>query len=82
VWLLVFVTERDEERVERIEGRINTKLVEMTLPEEKVLEKLNLVSTAKRLANMELHDSDFGKREKIHKMKQQKLEKRDKAVKG
>ncbi len=29
-----------------------TKLTEMTLKEEKVLEKLNLVSTAKRLANM------------------------------
>ena len=29
-----------------------TKLTEMELPEEKVLEKLNAVSTAKRLANM------------------------------
>lgn len=47
-----FVTERDEERVVRIEERIRTKLTEMTLPEGKVLEKLNAVSTAKRLANM------------------------------
>ena len=63
----------------------------MVLPEEKVLEKLNAVSTAKRLANMvrmfvfagvtnltclqELHDSNFGKREEIHK---QKLAKRRK----
>lgn len=47
-----FVTERDEERVVRVEERIRTKLTEMTLPEEKVLEKLNAVSTAKRLANM------------------------------
>lgn len=31
---------------------VDTKLTEMTLPEEKVLEKLNAVSTAKRLANM------------------------------
>ena len=31
---------------------IETKLTEMTLPEEKVLEKLNAVSTAKRVANM------------------------------
>lgn len=76
-------------------GRLDTKLDEMTLSEEKVLEKLNTVSTAKRLANMvfvsigivtplliifqELHDSDFGKRERIHKMKKAKLEKRDKA---
>ncbi|KAF8524616.1 P-loop containing nucleoside triphosphate hydrolase protein [Hysterangium stoloniferum] len=69
-----FVTERDEERVTKIEHRINTKLLEMTLPEEKVLEKLNAVSTAKRLANMELHDSNFGKREKIHKMKKEQRE--------
>ena len=61
----------------------------MELPEEKVLEKLNAVSTAKRLANMvrvmyragtwgggliavsmqELHDSEFGKREEVHRTK-------------
>ncbi|KAI0326671.1 DEAD-domain-containing protein [Cubamyces sp. BRFM 1775] len=67
-----FVTERDEERVLKVEERIGTKLVEMDLPEEKVLEKLNAVATAKRLANMELHDSDFGKREEIHKIKRAK----------
>ncbi|KAH9951744.1 P-loop containing nucleoside triphosphate hydrolase protein [Amylocystis lapponica] len=64
-----FVTERDEERVLRVEERIGLKLTEMSLPEKDVLEKLNAVSTAKRLANMELHDSDFGKREDIHKIK-------------
>ena len=32
-----------------------TKLTEMELPEAKVLEKLNTVSTAKRLANMVRH---------------------------
>jgi hypothetical protein len=31
---------------------IETKLEEMELPEQKVLEHLNAVSTAKRLANM------------------------------
>ncbi|KAF9462588.1 DEAD-domain-containing protein [Collybia nuda] len=67
-----FVTDRDEEKVLQIEDRIKTKLVEMSLPEGKVLEKLNAVSTAKRLANMELHDSDFGKREEIHKIKKAK----------
>jgi ATP-dependent RNA helicase DDX49/DBP8 len=41
----------------------------MSMPENKVLEKLNAVSTAKRLANMELHDSNFGQREEIHKLK-------------
>ncbi|KLO14532.1 DEAD-domain-containing protein [Schizopora paradoxa] len=70
-----FVTEWDEEKVIKIEERIKTKLVEMSMNEEKVLEKLNAVSTAKRLANMELHDSNFGKREEIHK---QKLAKRRK----
>lgn len=62
----------------------------MSLPEAKVLENLNTVSTAKRLANMvrlpfscfvwpdclivfqELHDSDFGKREEIHRAKRAK----------
>jgi len=64
-----FITERDEERVLKIEERIKTKLTEMDLPEGKVLEKLNAVSTAKRLANMELQDSEFGKREEIHRIK-------------
>ncbi|KAH7930106.1 DEAD-domain-containing protein [Leucogyrophana mollusca] len=67
-----FVTEKDEDRMIRIEERIGTKLVGMTLPEDQVLKKLNAVSTAKRLANMELHDSNFGKREEIHKIKSQK----------
>ncbi|OSC98963.1 DEAD-domain-containing protein [Trametes coccinea BRFM310] len=67
-----FVTEHDEERVLRVEERIGTKLTEMDLPEEKVLEKLNAVATAKRVANMELHDSDFGKREEIHRIKRAK----------
>ncbi|KAJ7667964.1 ATP-dependent rRNA helicase RRP3 [Mycena polygramma] len=67
-----FVTERDEERVLKIEERINTRLEEMSLPEARVLEKLNVVATAKRLANMELHDSKFGEREEIQKKKQQR----------
>lgn len=41
----------------------------MNLPESKVLEKLNAVSMAKRLANMELHDAKFGQREEIHRIK-------------
>ncbi|KAF9247244.1 P-loop containing nucleoside triphosphate hydrolase protein [Melanogaster broomeanus] len=67
-----FVTEKDEDRMVRIEDRIGTKLTAMTMPEDKVLDKLNAVSTAKRLANMELHDSNFGQREEIHKLKSQK----------
>lgn len=64
-----FVTEKDEERIVEIETRINTKLSEYTMPEASVLEHFNAVSTAKRLATMELHDSEFGKREEIHKKK-------------
>ncbi|KAI6035316.1 P-loop containing nucleoside triphosphate hydrolase protein [Pisolithus orientalis] len=66
-----FVTEMDEGRLLRIEDRIGTKLTSIAAPEDKVLEKLNTISTAKRLANMELHDSNFGKREEIHKAKSQ-----------
>ncbi|KAH9002414.1 P-loop containing nucleoside triphosphate hydrolase protein [Lactarius hatsudake] len=47
-----FVSENDESRVLRIEERIATRLVEMELPEDKVLERLNKVSTAKREAYM------------------------------
>ncbi|KIM68588.1 hypothetical protein SCLCIDRAFT_104941 [Scleroderma citrinum Foug A] len=64
-----FVTEKDESRLLRIEERIGTKLTAMTMSEDKALEKLNTVSTAKRLASMELHDSNFGQREEIHKLK-------------
>ncbi|KAF7313752.1 hypothetical protein HMN09_00532300 [Mycena chlorophos] len=79
-----FVTERDEERVLKIEARIretphfvepfadglqDTQLQELVLPESRVLEKMNAVGTAKRLANMELHDSKFGEREAINRSK-------------
>ncbi|CAE6478149.1 unnamed protein product [Rhizoctonia solani] len=70
-----FVTERDEEKIHKVEARIGTTLTELSLPEEKVLEGLNAVSTAKRIANMELHDSEFGKREEIHAKKAAKLAK-------
>ncbi|KAL4081820.1 P-loop containing nucleoside triphosphate hydrolase protein [Scleroderma yunnanense] len=67
-----FVTEKDESRLLKIEDRIGTKLTPFSVPEDKVLEKLNMVSMAKRLATMELHDSNFGKREKVHKLKSEK----------
>ncbi|KAI0248800.1 DEAD-domain-containing protein [Lactifluus subvellereus] len=64
-----FVSENDEDRVLKIEGRIATRLQEMELPEDKVLQELNKVSTAKRQAHMELHDTKFGHRAKINKTK-------------
>lgn len=69
---LSFVTEHDEERLNSIERRIGTQLEELPFSESDILESLNTVSTAKRLARMELHDSNFGEREKIHKIKQNK----------
>ena len=73
---------------ELIRFHLGIKLTTLTLPEDKVLDNLNAVSTAKRLANMvvmtrsfscrilsfvqELHDSNFGQREEIHKIKSRK----------
>jgi len=72
-----FITERreDAEMVKKIEARIRTQLIEYTMPEKDVLEKLNPVSTAKRTANMELKESDFGKRQQIHRLKKQSSKK-------
>ncbi|KAF9516870.1 hypothetical protein BS47DRAFT_1291797 [Hydnum rufescens UP504] len=69
-----FVTERaeDERMVQKIEQRIRTTLTELTLPEGKVLEQLNHVSTAKRTASMALQESDFGKRQELHRIKRGK----------
>lgn len=67
-----FVTEKDEGRLSRIEDRIGAKLTAIAPPEDRVLEKLNTIFTAKRLANMELHDSNFGQREEVHKVKSRK----------
>lgn len=49
---LTIVTERDVELVQMIEKEIGTELVEMELPEEKVLEGMNAASIARRMATM------------------------------
>lgn len=49
---VTIVTERDVELVQRIEKDINVELTEMELPEEDVLEKMNAVSVARRMATM------------------------------
>lgn len=46
------VTERDVDLVQRIEEDIGVKMAEMELPEEEVLEALNAVSMARRMATM------------------------------
>ncbi|WVQ99398.1 hypothetical protein IAU59_006531 [Kwoniella sp. CBS 9459] len=76
------VTERDVELVKMIEGEINVKLEELELPEEQVLEGLNKVSLARRMATMEMHDSGFGERQAINKAKAIKRQRRDAAAKA
>ncbi|WVF71445.1 hypothetical protein IAT40_006249 [Kwoniella sp. CBS 6097] len=76
------VTERDVELVKMIEGEINVKLEELELPEEEVLEGLNKVSLARRMATMEMHDSGFGERQAINKAKAIKRQRRDAAAKA
>jgi ATP-dependent RNA helicase DDX49/DBP8 len=49
---VTIVTERDVELVKGIEETIGVVLMEMELPEEEVLEKLNTVSVARRMATM------------------------------
>lgn len=49
---VTIVTERDVELVQTIEKEIGSELVELELPEETVLEKMNAVSLARRMATM------------------------------
>lgn len=46
------VTERDTDLIQQIEKDIGVNLTEMELPEEEVLEALNAVSLARRMATM------------------------------
>ncbi|GET03731.1 probable ATP-dependent RNA helicase DDX49 [Rhizophagus clarus] len=66
---LSIVTERDIELVQNIETRINKKMEEWKINENKVLESLNEISTAKRVATMHLHDTNFGASKEIQKKK-------------
>lgn len=49
---ITIITERDVELVKMIEDEVGTTMVELELPEEAVLEKLNAVSLARRMATM------------------------------
>jgi len=74
---VTIITERDIELIKGIEDSINVKLAELDLPEETVLNKLNVVSTARRVATMAMHDSGFGERQKTNKVKAGKRQQRD-----
>ncbi|KAG0084343.1 putative RNA helicase [Podila epicladia] len=71
---ITMVSERDIELIHDIESRINKKMEEFPISENKVLEMLNEVTSAKRAANMALHDSQFGEKKRIQQQKRQALE--------
>lgn len=64
-----FVSERDIELFKGIEDIIQVKMEEVKLHEDTVLEALNQVMTAKRLASMHLHDTHFGQRKQRNEAK-------------
>ena len=49
---MTVVTEKDVDLVRMIEEEVGVKMVELDLPEEQVLEGLNTVSVARRMATM------------------------------
>ena len=67
-----FVGERDIELLQSIESKVNCQMAEHNLPENKVMENLNKVFTARRVASMTLHDNKFGEKQKINKSKNKK----------
>ncbi|KAJ3296004.1 hypothetical protein HK104_002085 [Borealophlyctis nickersoniae] len=70
---LSMVTERDINILLNIEGKINKKMEEFKVPENEVLEILNEVALAKRVASMHLVDTNFGEKSRINREKRQKL---------
>ncbi|WWC70222.1 uncharacterized protein I206_104172 [Kwoniella pini CBS 10737] len=77
---ITIITEKDLNLIKLIENDIKVELKELNLPEEKVLENLNKVALARRMATMEMHDSGFGERQAINKAKAIKRMKRDAAA--
>ncbi|CAO1631179.1 unnamed protein product [Parajaminaea phylloscopi] len=81
-WAVSFVGERDVELFRSIEAKIGLEMTELQCPEERVLEKLNRVATAKRVANMELADGAFGERAQRNKDKNASRSKPSSAADG
>ncbi|KAJ3142583.1 hypothetical protein HK101_003285 [Irineochytrium annulatum] len=67
---MAFVTESDIKILQSIEGNMNKKLEEFKVEEAPVLEMLNEVGIARRIANMQLIDTKFGQKRKINEIKQ------------
>ncbi|KAF9962692.1 putative RNA helicase [Modicella reniformis] len=68
------ICERDVQLIQDIESRINKPMSEYPVPENKALELLSEVTSAKRVANMALHENQFGERKRIQKLKREALE--------
>ena len=79
---VTFVTEGDVELVANVEERVGAKMAKLELPEDAVLENLNKVSTAQRMALLvrrrfnrlvliaqALNRDKFGEREETHRAK-------------
>ncbi|CAM0137965.1 putative RNA helicase [Umbelopsis sp. WA50703] len=71
---LSIITERDVQLVHNIEAKINKQMEEYKINENKILEELSEVTTAKRVARMHLHDTNFGERRELRKMKRQAVD--------
>ncbi|KAH8918662.1 DEAD-domain-containing protein [Atractiella rhizophila] len=74
---VTFVGKEDVDLLLKVEQRINTKLTPLELPESKVLDNLNKITRAKREANTELFESNFGRREEARRKKKRFEEKEE-----
>ncbi|KAJ3162820.1 hypothetical protein HDU86_003794 [Geranomyces michiganensis] len=66
---VALVTQHDINVLLNIEQKTGRKMEELPVPENDVLEILNEVALAQRVANMHLTDNDFGSRRKINREK-------------
>ncbi|CAO3659170.1 unnamed protein product [Umbelopsis vinacea] len=66
---LSIVSERDVQLIQNIEAKTNKQMEEYKINENKILEELSEVTTAKRVARMHLHDTNFGERREHRKTK-------------
>ena len=78
---ITLVTEGDVDLVGAVEDRTGVVMEEMVVPEDEVLEGLNRVMTAKRVATMTLHEEKFGERQETRKKKAGMLLKDERRIK-
>ncbi|KAJ2612045.1 putative RNA helicase [Coemansia sp. RSA 1365] len=66
---VTIMTERDIKLIHNIEARVGCQLTELKLSENRVLEDMGKVLTARRAAALHLLDTDFGARDRIRREK-------------